>query len=55
MARKINGWVGRILRVDLSSGRIWSEDTMNYAKGYHRRKGNTDFKILDDQTRGSKV
>ncbi|MEM2926659.1 MAG: aldehyde ferredoxin oxidoreductase N-terminal domain-containing protein [Candidatus Bathyarchaeia archaeon] len=33
------GWVGHILRVDLSSGRIWSQDTMRYAPAYLGGRG----------------
>ncbi|MBS7609158.1 hypothetical protein KEJ19_01120 [Candidatus Bathyarchaeota archaeon] len=33
------GWVGRILRVDLGSGRIWSQDTMPYAKDFIGGRG----------------
>ncbi|MEM2927001.1 MAG: aldehyde ferredoxin oxidoreductase N-terminal domain-containing protein, partial [Candidatus Bathyarchaeia archaeon] len=33
------GWVGRILRVDLGSGRIWSQDTMPYAQGFIGGRG----------------
>ncbi|MEM2926358.1 MAG: aldehyde ferredoxin oxidoreductase N-terminal domain-containing protein [Candidatus Bathyarchaeia archaeon] len=39
MSRKIYGWVGRILRVDLGSGRIWSQDTMPYAQGFIGGRG----------------
>ncbi len=36
---EIYGWVGKILRVDLTNEKIWTEDTMKYAKDYIGGRG----------------
>jgi len=37
--RKVGGWVGRILRVDLGDGRIWTEPSVGYGQKYIGGRG----------------
>ncbi len=39
MADRVGGWAGRILRVDLGSGRIWSEPSLPYGQRYIGGRG----------------
>ena len=42
------GWAGRVLRVDLSAGRIWAEDTIERYKDYLGGTG-IGYKVLWDE------
>ena len=33
------GWAGKLLRVDLSSGRVWTEDTLRWGTDYLGGRG----------------
>ena len=39
MANKVGGWAGKILRVDLSSGRVWTESSIPYGQNYIGGRG----------------
>ena len=39
MADKLGGWTGKILRVDLSSGRIWTVPSVEYGRQYYGGRG----------------
>ena len=45
---KRGGWAGKVLRVDLSSGRIWTEDTMEKYKDYLGGTG-IGYKVIWDE------
>ncbi len=39
MANRVGGWAGRILRVDLSTGKIWTEPSLEYGQKYIGGRG----------------
>jgi aldehyde:ferredoxin oxidoreductase len=39
MASKVGGWAGKILRVDLSNGKIWTEPSVEYGRKYIGGRG----------------
>ena len=39
MANKTGGWAGKLLRVDLSTGKIWTEPSMEYGRQYIGGRG----------------
>ncbi len=45
---KYGGWVGKILRVNLSTGRIWTEDTIEKYKDYLGGTG-IGYKVIWDE------
>ena len=45
---KFGGWAGKILRVDLSSGKIWTEDTIGQYKDYLGGTG-IGYKVFWDE------
>jgi len=47
-AGKYGGWAGKILRVDLSTGRIWTEDTIERYKDYLGGTG-IGYKVMWDE------
>ena len=47
MATK-GGWAGKVLRVDLSTGRIWTEDTIEKYKDYLGGTG-IGYKVIWDE------
>ena len=47
MATK-GGWAGKVLRVDLSTGRIWTEDTIEKYKDYLGGTG-IGYKVFWDE------
>jgi len=36
---KVGGWAGKILRVDLSTGKIWTEPSIEYGQKYMGGRG----------------
>ncbi len=46
--RRYGGWVGKVLRVDLSTGRIWAEDTIERYKEYLGGTG-IGYKVMWDE------
>ena len=48
MTARYGGWVGRVLRVDLSTGRITTEDTVEKYKDYIGGTG-IGYKVLWDE------
>jgi aldehyde:ferredoxin oxidoreductase len=45
---KYGGWAGKVLRVDLSTGRIWTEDTIEKYKDYLGGTG-VGYKVMWDE------
>ena len=45
---KYGGWAGKVLRVDLSTGRIWTEDTVERYKDYLGGTG-IGYKVMWDE------